>query len=179
MKTTTPVEQKARVFFVSSPEATGHTHAAMAGETNQPRPDHEAYYSGLEVVETGPEVVNTNSLPEVSHSQPPPPHAGYAEYKHHSPPQALHEQAAAYSYALPGSPESRPPYSGSTSTDHQYNGGQNPYLSAEKPSRDERILGLKKKVFWIVLALFGAGIITGLAVGLGVGLGVRTSSSAR
>lgn len=138
----------------------------MTGEIKQP-PGHEDYYSGLEVVETAPEVVDTSHLPEVSHG----PEAGFAEHKQYSPPQAL-----SHPYGQPHSPESVPPHSEqSFNGQHQYGGGGDPF----KPTRDERILGLKKKVFWMVVALFGAGIVIGLAVGLGVGLGVTSSNSSR
>lgn len=151
-------------------------------------------YSGLQVVETGPEVVvdGSGGLPEVSpRATQAIPQAQYAEHKEQSPPQALYQQPQAYSYALPpGSAHTpnhtggTPPYSGSTTaaSEHQYNGGHNPYhLPGDKPSskREDQVCGLRKKVFWVLLALFAAGVIVAIAVGLGVGLGVRTSSSTR
>lgn len=172
----------------------------MAGEkdysadhSSQPVFRHEDY-SGLQVVETGPEVVvdGSGGLPEVSpRTHQAIPQAQYAEHKQQSPPQALYQQPEAYSYALPpGSAPahahggSTPPYSGSTAaaSDHQYNGGHNPYhLPGDKPAsrREGQVCGLRKKVFWVLLALFAAGVIVAIAVGLGVGLGVRTSSSSR
>lgn len=159
----------------------GITGPKMAAETPDREPEHSDHkdpavgnvdnYSGLEVVETGLEVVPPCPLPEAlpqhqqtqyaeykpwpqySPSQPPPPHPGYPQ--------------------LEGTPIS-PPYGGGMVQDYQYHGGHNPF---EPPGRGNgRICGLRRVVFWAVLAIGVFAIVAAVAIGLGVGLGTRSSS---
>lgn len=68
----------------------------------------------------------------------------------------------------------------SKTRDYNYNGGHDPFHSPEDPERNRNrmIWGLKRKVFWIVLAVVLLGIMLAIAVGLGVGLGLRSTDGA-
>lgn len=66
----------------------------------------------------------------------------------------------------------------SKTRDYNYNGGHDPFHSPADPERNRMIWGLKRKVFWIVLAVVLLGIILAIAVGLGVGLGLKSTNGA-
>lgn len=144
-------------------------------------------FSGLQVVEPGLEVPHS-TLPEAL--PPSDPEARYAEYKgwgeHSPPPQAVHSShnnlGGGYPFPEAVSPSDNAytpisqPYSKTSSG--VYNGGQNPF-EAEKQQRpaDKRICGLRRMVFWCVLAVAIFVVVAGVAVGVGVGLGTRDNSS--
>lgn len=158
----------------------GATGPGMMANNDAKDKNYAEYESGLEVVETGPEVVDDKHLPEVVDS-----YSRYAEYKQNSPLQVAHSQpASVVSSSIPGTQPGTqpgyfpPPQSASTLDDHKYNGGQNPFLSAGK-KKDGTVCGLRKKMFWAVLAVLIIGVVVAIAVGLGVGLGIKTGSTAR
>ncbi|KAL1875209.1 hypothetical protein Daus18300_003280 [Diaporthe australafricana] len=158
-------------------------------------------YSGLQVVETGLEVPHS-ALPEVL--PPSLPEAVYAEQhgkawgEHWSPPpQALipssspshhyHNNNGGNGYPFPEavSPDAYTPlgpgYSKASSS-ATYHGGHNPFSpeGGEKGRRagaDGRICGLRKMIFWCVLAVAVFVVVVGVAVGVGVGLGTRDNES--
>lgn len=66
----------------------------------------------------------------------------------------------------------------SKTRDYNYNGGHDPFHSPADPDRNRSIWGLRRKVFWVVLAVMLLGIMLAIAVGLGVGLGLRSSNGA-
>lgn len=155
-------------------------------------------FSGLQVVEPGLEV-SDNHLPEAL--PPSDPEAVYAEYKAwgSQPPQAVplpspHDgSGGGGGWPLPEAvspggdnnlytPVSQPYSKTSSAT---YAGGHNPF-EAEKAQqqqqqldgrRERRICGLRRVVFWCVLAVVVFVIVAGVAVGVGVGLGTRSDSS--
>lgn len=187
-------EQKVRV----QPGATGRSMLADSDDMNHSSSmdnnkassdkefyDHE-WYSGLQVAgDDGPQVVTTEP-PELAAS-----HQKYAEHKacgQHPAPQVVSssDQSPEVVYSQPSAPgggaPGSPPLSGSTLAadhHHQYNGGKNPFDTdpARGARRRERICGMKKRVFWAVLALAIFAVILAIAVGLGLGLGERNSSS--
>lgn len=77
-------------------------------------------------------------------------------------------------------------YSASTGTSqppppaqqHQYLGGHNPFdPAAGKPGRKPTICGLKRKLFWGLVAVIIFVIVLAIGVGVGVGLAVKNSST--
>lgn len=66
----------------------------------------------------------------------------------------------------------------SKTRDYNYNGGHDPFHASINSDKSRRIWGLKRKVFWIVLAVMLLGIMLAIAVGLGVGLGLRSTNGA-
>lgn len=140
-------------------------------------------YGGLQVVEQGLEVaeprqglsqsktweqhsalpeVSTTSYPEVYHDAKP------AELGNHP---ALAGQGAPGGYGgYAGLPT---PSTGVVSPDHAYLGGRNPY-DQTPPGR--RICGLRKNVFWAILAIGIFAIVAAVAIGVGVGIGTRNSN---
>lgn len=140
-------------------------------------------FSGLQVVEPGLEVPHSH-LPEAL--PPSDPETQYAEYK--ASPQAVHPSSrnnlVGYPFpeaVSPGggdnlyTPVSQPYSKISSAT---YHGGHNPF-EAEKQQQEarERICGLRRMVFWCVLAVVVFVIVASVAVGVGVGLGTRGDSS--
>jgi hypothetical protein len=158
----------------------GITGPKMAADTpyREPEPepqpsDHKdptaaESYSGLEVVETGIEVVPPSPLPEAlspphQHQQQQLPQMQYAEYK---------PWAQRYSPPEPLPPNPGYPPQPATAPDYRYNGGHNPF----EPPGGGRICGLRKVVFWAVLAIAAFAVVAAVAVGLGVGLGTRSNA---
>lgn len=150
-------------------------------------------FSGLQVVEAGLEVPHSH-LPEAL--PPSDPQTQYVEYKgwddHSPPPQAVHPNSlgagvggggGGYPFpeaVSPGgdtfhSPISQPYSKTSSAT---YNGGHNPFgeEKGQLPS-ERRIWGMRRMVFWCVLAVAVFVVVVGVAVGVGVGLGTRDDSS--
>jgi len=147
-------------------------------------------YSGLQVVEPGLEVSDSH-LPEAL--PPSDPETQYAEYKawggHSQPPQVVfssHHNNMGGGWPLPEAvspngdnlytPVSQP-YSKTSSATYQ--GGHNPFETEkqQQQARDRRICGMRKVVFWCVLAVVVFVIVAGVAVGVGVGLGTQADSS--
>lgn len=151
-------------------------------------------FSGLQVVEAGLEVPHSH-LPEAL--PPSDPQTQYVEYKgwddHSPPPQAVHPNSFGAAggggggggYPFPeavspggdnvNSPISQPYSKTSSAT---YNGGHNPFgeEKGQLPS-ERRIWGMRRMVFWCVLAVAVFVVVVGVAVGVGVGLGTRDDSS--
>lgn len=147
-------------------------------------------FSGLQVVESGLEVPHSH-LPEAL--PPSDPETQYAEYKawgdHSQPPQAVHPTGpnqGGGGWPLPEAvspsdnlytPVSQPYSKTSSAT---YHGGHNPFETEkqqQQDARERRICGLRRMVFWCVLAVVAFVIVAGVAVGVGVGLGTRDNSS--
>lgn len=143
-------------------------------------------FSGLQVVEPGLEVPHS-TLPEAL--PPSDPETQYVEYKSwgdHSPlPQAVLSSQNNGAWPFPeavspgggdvNSPISQPYSKTSSAT---YNGGHNPFESEKQQQPAERrIWGMRRMVFWCVLAVAVFVVVVGVAVGLGVGLGVRDGGS--
>ncbi|KUI64558.1 hypothetical protein VM1G_00854 [Cytospora mali] len=183
-------------YFIQEPKTRLHlgmTGPKMAADTPQqePRPNEDRKvpdaedYSGLQVLETGLEVVpfTGHTLPEAL-----PPHlqAQYAEYKpwpEYSPQQSLPPHSDAYSYPVPVDPDSRtattasPPYGGGVAPEYRYHGGHNPFQPPGDATAGRRICGLRKGVFWAILAVGVFAIVAAVAIGLGVGLGTRSDAA--
>lgn len=157
------------------------------------QPDH----SGLQVVESGLEVAGSDQSQVLSTGSSPsnlPYHhpqqqqspfrqaspVQYAEQKGYGwngapPPQVVPiEQTGVGGY--PGGPNRLHSASTGTSQQHQYLGGHNPFDPATGKPEKDRICGLKKVVFWGLLAAIIFAMVLALAIGLGVGLAVRNSS---
>ncbi|KAG8161481.1 hypothetical protein KVR01_008468 [Diaporthe batatas] len=146
-------------------------------------------FSGLQVVEPGLEVPH-NSLPEAL--PPSDPEAQYVEYKGwgSQPPEAVVLPGGGWPLPEAVSPGGDNPYTPiskpySKASSATYAGGHNPF-EAEKQQqqqqqqqggRDRKICGLRRVVFWCVLAVVVFVIVAGVAVGVGVGLGTRSDSS--
>ncbi|ROW12379.1 hypothetical protein VMCG_00092 [Cytospora schulzeri] len=143
-------------------------------------------YSGLQVVETGLEVVPPCPLPEAlpPHLQP-----QYGEYKpwaqYSPPPPQLPPQPLPPhpGYPYPASVDSglvavSPPYGGGMMPDHRYHGGHNPFEPPRKTTGNGLVCGLRKVVFWIIIAIVVFAIVAAVAIGLGVGLGTRSDAPA-
>lgn len=142
-------------------------------------------FSGLQVVEPGLEVSHSD-LPELL--PPSDPQTQYVEYKawgeNAPPPQAVHPSqnnlpgGGGYPFPEAVSPDTpiSQPYSKTSSA--TYHGGHNPF-DGEKQQQpaEKRIFGLRKMVFWCVLAVAIFVVVAGVAVGVGVGLGTRDDSS--
>lgn len=147
-------------------------------------------FSGLQVVEPGLEVSHSH-LPEAL--PPSDPQTQYVEYKawgeNAPPPQAVHPSqnnlvgGGGFPFPEAVSPGGdtaytpiSQPYSKTSSA--TYHGGHNPF-DGEKQQQpaDKRICGLRKMVFWCVLAVAVFVVVAGVAVGVGVGLGTRDDSS--
>lgn len=164
-----------------------------------PPPTSQPDYSGLQVVESGLEVAGSDQSEALSagsapsshpfhsqHTQSPfdqaSPPLRYAEQKGYDwhgapPPQVVPIEQSGMGGGYPGGNRL---YSASTGTSqqHQYLGGHNPYdPAAGKPERKPTICGLKKKLFWGIVAVIIFVIILAVAVGVGVGVAVRNSSS--
>lgn len=178
-------------YFLQEPKTrlhSGITGPKMAADTPyrglQPD-DHEQPavndYSGLQVVETGLEVVHPSPLPEAL-----PPHqqqAQYGEYKpwaQYSPPQPPppHPGYAQPAPIGPGSTTASPPYGGGIVPDYRYHGGHNPFEPPRNAAGSRRICGLRRMVFWAVVAIVVFAIVAAVAIGVGVGLGTRSSAPA-
>lgn len=146
-------------------------------------------FSGLQVVEPGLEVPHS-TLPEAL--PPSDPETQYVEYKSwddHSPlPQAVHPSSqnnvgGAWPFPEAVSPNGdvnspiSQPYSKTSSA--TYNGGHNPFEAekGQQQTAERRIWGMRRVVFWCVLAVAVFVVVVGVAVGLGVGLGVRNDGS--
>lgn len=141
-------------------------------------------FSGLQVVEPGLEVPHS-TLPEAL--PPSDPETQYVEYNkgwgdHSPPPQAVlsssqNNLGGAFPFPEAVSPNDvnspiSQPYSKTSSA--TYNGGHNPFESEKQQQPAERrIWGMRRMVFWCVLAVAVFVVVVGVAVGLGVGLGVR------
>lgn len=167
-------EQKVRI----GPGTTGPVMFATNDAKGNSGASHSyaEYEPGLEVVETGPQAVDEHHLPEfVGHHTP-----KYAEYKQYSPLQpAFSHPASVGSGSPPDLAQRLPsPRIGGPLGGYHYTGGHNPFLPAEK-RRDGTVCGLRKKAFWVVLAVVITGMVVAIAVGLGVGMGIRTGSSHR
>ncbi|KAI3399379.1 hypothetical protein diail_7106 [Diaporthe ilicicola] len=149
-------------------------------------------YSGLQVVEAGLEVPHS-ALPEVL--PPSLPEARYAEHDGYNKawadghsPSHQHHKGGGGGYPFPEavSPSDHhpyPPYSKASSA--TYNGGHNPFSPTSDGDKgqqhhaaDGRVCGMRKMIFWCVLAVAVFVVVVGVAVGLGVGLGTRDDSSA-
>jgi hypothetical protein len=149
-------------------------------------------YSGLQVVDPPGLEVSQSHLPEAL--PPSDPEARYAELYKGSPPQALHPSSSppgdnnsnnnnfsfleAVSPGSDGLPYSPGGYSKTNSATYQ--GGHNPFETEKQPQhdgRERRIMGLRRMVFWCVLAVVIFVVVAGVAVGVGVGLGTRDDSS--
>lgn len=141
-------------------------------------------YSGLQVVEAGLEVPHS-TLPEAL--PPSDPEALPAEKTwgdHSPPPQAVHGGWPFPEAVSPGgdtayTPVSQPYSKTSSAT---YHGGHNPFETEkqqqqQQAARDRRICGLRRMVFWCVLAVAAFVVVAAVAVGVGVGLGTRDDSS--
>ncbi|KAF3770193.1 hypothetical protein M406DRAFT_354319 [Cryphonectria parasitica EP155] len=61
--------------------------------------------------------------------------------------------------------------------DYHYHNGGNPFEPPGAKVRAARICGLRRKVFWVVLALVVFGLMVAIAVGLGLGLGEQNNKS--
>ncbi|KAJ0116348.1 hypothetical protein J7T55_007327 [Diaporthe amygdali] len=144
-------------------------------------------FSGLQVVESGLEVPHS-ALPEAL--PPSDPETAYAEYKgwgdNSSPPQVLHAGGGGswpFPEAVsPGGDNAYTPVSQPYSefSKANYHGGHNPFdpPDAEKQrAAERRICGLRRMIFWCVLAVAVFVVVVGVAVGVGVGLGTRNDSS--
>lgn len=149
-------------------------------------------YSGLQVVEPGLEVPHSN-LPEAL--PPSDPETQYVEYKawgeNSPPPQAVlpnNLAVAGGGYPFPEavspggdnvhSPISQPYSKTSSAT---YNGGHNPFDGEKQQLQPagKRICGLRRMVFWCVLAVAVFVVVAAVAVGVGVGLGTRDDNGSR
>lgn len=151
-------------------------------------------FSGLQVVEPGLEVPHS-TLPEAL--PPSDPQTQFVEYKawgdSSPPPQAVHPSqiglavggGGGYPFpeaVSPGGTDNAytpisQPYSKTSSA--TYHGGHNPFGDEKQQQhpREKRICGLRKMVFWCVLAVAAFVVVAGVAVGVGVGLGTRDDSS--
>ena len=168
----------------------GITGPEMAADTPYPEPhpgdrqqSNSQDFDGLQVLETGKEVVPQSELPEALPQHQHPQYAEYKPWPQYSPPQQPPPPLGpdAYSYPVPITPGSTTlsPYSGDVASNYQYHGGHNPFGPHDgKMTGDGRICGLRKRVFWIILAIVIFVVVTAIAIGLGVGLGTRSSSSA-
>lgn len=148
-------------------------------------------FSGLQVVEPGLEVPHS-TLPEAL--PPSDPQTQFVEYKawgeNAPPPQAVHpSQGGGGGYPFPEtvSPGGDSPYTPisqpySKTSSATYHGGHNPFDGEKQQQQQQRpggkrICGLRKMVFWCVLAVAVFVVVAGVAVGVGVGLGTRDDSS--
>lgn len=126
-------------------------------------------YSDLEVVQT-PDLEVAGS--DASQAIPPPLYRPkfmeQQSYAEQPLPELNHHQT--------GASHVPDPSRGSTANDYHYNGGKNPFHSSADSAINQRICGVRSRVFWIVFAVSLLGIVLALAVGLGVGLGVRSTS---
>ncbi|KAK7737782.1 hypothetical protein SLS53_006402 [Cytospora paraplurivora] len=168
----------------------GITGPKMAAETpyNKPEATERKQASaedspGLEVVEAGLglEVTPPSQLPEAlpqQHQYEP-----YAEYKpwpEYSPQQSL-PNPVSFPYPIAvtqGSAATGPPYSEVPASNHQWNGGRNPFEPPGKTAAKGRICGLRRMVFWAILAIVVFAIVAAVAIGVGVGLGTRSNAPA-
>lgn len=175
--------------------STNHTNTTTATSTTDDRRHliNRDDFSGLQVVEAGLEVPHSH-LPEAL--PPSDPQTQYVEYKgwddHSPPPQAVHPNSfwaagggGGYPFpeaASPGgggdnvhSPVSQPYSKTSSAT---YKGPHNPFGEEKQQQPSERrIWGMRRMVFWCVLAVAVFVVVVGVAVGVGVGLGTRDDSS--
>ncbi|ROW17674.1 hypothetical protein VPNG_00596 [Cytospora leucostoma] len=167
----------------------GITGPKMAAETpyDKPEPTERKQpsaddYSGLQVVEPGRglEVAPPSQLPEALPQQHP--YEPYAEYKpwpEYSPQQSL-PNPVSFPYPTPVTPGSAAtaPHYGSElpASNQQRNGGQNPFEAPGKTAVKGRICGLRRMVFWAILAIVVFVIVAAVAIGVGVGLGTRSDA---
>ncbi|KAF7544787.1 hypothetical protein G7046_g9715 [Stylonectria norvegica] len=125
---------------------------------------HVVHDSGLEVAHPGVGAYhNPSNLPEVSPSwgQTDKANQGYGQYD------AQNQQSNPYDNAFQrGADGGSPPGTEATGL----NGG------VEKDQDGGKILGMRKKIFFIVLAVAILLVVIAIAVGLGVGLAMRHSS---
>lgn len=163
-------------------------------------------FSGLQVVEPGLEVSHSNLPEALPPSDPEAVYAEYKAWGT-QPPQAVttntlpspyHDGSGGGGWPLPEAvspggetnnlytPVSQPYSKTSSAT---YAGGHNPF-EAEKGQgqhgqhgqqgdggREGRICGMRRVVFWCVLAVVVFVVVAGVAVGVGVGLGTRSGGS--
>lgn len=145
-------------------------------------------WSGLQVVEpglTGLEVPHSH-LPEAL--PPSDPETQYVEYKawgdNPPPPQVVGVAGGGFPFpeaVSPGGDNAYTPISQpySKTSSATYGGGHNPFDNEKQPqaAADRRICGLRRMVFWCVLAVAIFVVVAAVAVGVGVGLGTRNDSS--
>lgn len=160
----------------------GYLGAAMAAPQGGSTYDKEKQvsidkgYSDLEVVESpGLEVAGSDASQTITPLYQPRFAEEQLPFSEHTLPEVNYQQHGS-SYP-PGVVPVRPP-SGSTAHDYHYNGGANPFYPSEKSAGDRRICGLKRRIFWIVLAVVLLSIVAAIAIGVGAGLSVRSSHSA-
>lgn len=188
-------EPKSRLHFgMSGSKMAADTSYQEAADLKDDKHPGAEDYAGLQVVETGLEVA-PSGLPEAAPSGLPealPLHqqqhrAQYDEYNpwpQYSPPNT-HSQSqlttpGSYPYPVSAAQGSSPPYGGSgmAVADYQYHGGHNPFGPPQKPKAGGRICGLRKVVFWAVLAIVVFAVVAAVAIGVGVGLGTRSGATA-
>ncbi|KAJ9155137.1 hypothetical protein NKR23_g2246 [Pleurostoma richardsiae] len=145
------------------------------------RPTPHEDYSGLQVVETGLEVAEprqglsqnrtweqTSPLPEAIPQHQPQQQQEHDAYKNAPYP-------AAYTGGYGGSPDAA--YSATISPDYGYQGGLPPEPPVLEKNQDRRICGLRRHVFWAVVAIAVFAIVAAIAIGVGVGIATRNNGS--
>lgn len=159
----------------------GITGPKMAAATSHNKPEPTEHkqpsagdYSGLQVVEAGLglEVAPPSQLPEAIPQHQYAPYAEYKPWPEYSPQQSLQEPVA-FPYPAPATPGSA---ATGPASDHRWNGGHDPFEPPGKAAAKGRICGLRRVVFWAILAIVVFAVVAAVAIGVGVGLGTRSNA---